>query len=74
MTTYGKIAIDWKREGEKFTLSCEVPVGSTATVCVPFGAQEPKIKQDENVIFKGVRDGYALYKVRSGRYEFNSTL
>lgn len=37
-TTYGRISIDWKVAADgKFTLKCEVPVGTTATVYVPDG-------------------------------------
>ena len=73
-TTYGEIDIKWQRKAEDFTLSCVVPVGSTATIWVPFSGAEPKVKLDKNMIFKGVRDGYALYKVRSGSYTFTSKL
>ena len=71
-TTYGEIDIKWQRKAEDFTLSCVVPVGSTATIWVPFSGSEPKVKLDKNMIFKGVRDGYALYKVKSGSYTFTS--
>ena len=73
-TTYGEIDIKWQRKAEDFTLSCVVPVGSTATIWVPFSGAEPKVKLDKNMIFKGVRDGYALYKVKSGSYTFTSKL
>lgn len=73
-TTYGEIDIKWQRKAEDFTLSCVVPVGSTATIWVPFSGSEPKVKLDKNMIFKGVRDGYALYKVKSGSYTFTSKL
>ena len=73
-TTYGEIDIQWQRKAEDFTLSCVVPVGSTATIWVPFSGSEPKVKLDKNMIFKGVRDGYALYKVKSGSYTFTSKL
>lgn len=73
-TTYGEIDIKWQRKAEDFTLSCVVPVGSTATIWVPFSGAEPKVKLDKNMIFKGVRDGYVLYKVKSGSYTFTSKL
>ena len=73
-TTYGEIDIKWQRKAGDFTLSCVVPVGSTATIWVPFSGAEPKVKLDKNMIFKGVRDGYALYKVKSGSYTFTSKL
>lgn len=73
-TAYGTIDIKWQREADDFTLSCVVPVGSTATIWVPFSGAEPKVRLDENMICKGVRDGYALYKVKSGSYTFTSKL
>ena len=73
-TTYGEIDIKWQRKAEDFTLSCVVPVGSTATIWVPFSGAEPRVKLNKNMIFKGLRDGYALYKVKSGSYTFTSKL
>ncbi|MCF0172962.1 MAG: family 78 glycoside hydrolase catalytic domain [Bacteroidales bacterium] len=41
-TTYGTIAVSWKVSGSKFSLSCEVPVGTTATVYIPDGENPRK--------------------------------
>ena len=73
-TTYGDVAIKWQHKDGKFALQCDVPVGSTAIVWVPFSAEPPKVKLSDNVRSLGVRDGYALYQVESGRYNFNSKL
>ena len=50
------------------------PVGSRAIVWVPFSGEQPKVKLSDNIRSLGVRDGYALYQVESGRYNFNSKL
>lgn len=73
-TTYGDIAIKWHNDEGKFSLQCDVPVGSRAIVWVPFEGKQPKVKLSENVRSLGCRDGYALYQVESGRYNFNSTI
>ena len=38
-TPYGKLAVEWKKQTGKFTISIDVPVGSSATVCLPDGTQ-----------------------------------
>ena len=37
-TLYGTVAVDWKREHNRFTLDVEVPVGNTAKVYLPDGS------------------------------------
>ena len=73
-TTYGTIDISWQLRKGRFTLECEVPVGTTATIWVPYGAAAPKVKENEYVKAVGQRDGYALYEVKSGSYKFTSKL
>ena len=73
-TTYGQIAIRWEHRDGRFKLVCDVPVGTTATLWLPFEGAAPAIKASENIIPKGQREGYALYKVRSGHYEFETAL
>jgi len=70
--TYGEIAIQWTHKDGKFTLACQVPVGTTATVWVPFSDKTPEVQENAHLVFEGIRDGYALYKVNSGRYQFSS--
>jgi alpha-L-rhamnosidase len=73
-TTYGTIAIRWEHRDGRFKLVCDVPVGTTATLWLPFEGAVPEFEQNDNIIRKGVREGYALYKVRSGHYEFETAL
>ena len=73
-TTYGEVAIKWKKVNGKFSMQCDVPVGSTAIVWVPFKGKQPKVRLSENVRSFGIRGDYALYQVESGRYNFYSEL
>ncbi len=73
-TTYGKIDISWQCRKGRFMLECDVPVGATATIWVPCGADAPKVKESDYVKSVGKRDGYALYEVKSGSYKFSSKL
>ena len=74
LTTYGTIGVDWKLHKGGLTLECEVPVGTTATVWVPYKGDVPNVKESNFVKFRGIRDGYALYEVASGRYKFASKM
>lgn len=73
-TTYGTIAINWKLHNGCFTLECEVPVGTTATIWVPYNGVTPRVNESKFVKAKGVCDGYVLYKVASGKYRFTSMM
>ena len=77
-TPYGYAGIRWERTDGAFSMTVDVPVGSTATVYVPGAASADRIRvngsarEDENAVFKGIRDGYAVYEVGQGRYAFRS--
>ena len=75
-TPYGQASVDWSKRGGRFTMTVEVPVGCTATVCVP-DAKVPSAvrtdgtgKKDGNIVYNGMKDDYAEYTVRSGKYTF----
>ena len=79
-TTYGRASIDWKKEGQNFIIDIEVPAGCTATVHVP-ALIVNKVKESNKkprhlpeVNFLKEEDGYAIYKVGSGKYQFTSRL
>ncbi len=79
-TTYGKASIDWKKEGKKFTMEINVPAGCTATVHVP-AVNANKVKESNRkpehlpeVIFEKEEDGWAVFRVGSGAYQFVSRL
>ena len=74
MTTYGEIAVRWHNRGGRFTLECEVPVGTTATVWLPFAGGQPKVKEGDGIRCLGERDGRMLYELSSGRYTLKSKI
>ncbi len=39
-TPYGKVAVEWKRNGAKFSISISVPVGAEAEVVLPDGTRQ----------------------------------
>jgi alpha-L-rhamnosidase len=80
LTPFGQASISWKKEQAKFILDVSVPVGSTSTVYVPSVnnckviENGRKIKRSEDVSFIGTTEGYAVFKVRSGNYKFETKL
>lgn len=79
-TPYGTASINWVKETDAFNLGIQVPVGSIATVYLPTsdanGVMEGgnRIDENKNIEFMGMEDGYAIYAVGSGKYEFGSQL
>jgi len=78
LTPYGTASINWQKGSGKFTMEISVPAGCTATVCVPDSKAEDiresgkKIKNGKYIKSLGTEDGYAVYKVSSGNYLFES--
>lgn len=76
----GRIAVDWKREGTRFTLRITVPPNATATVVVPTGDASSVHEGGKPVLEAGgvkfVRGeaGAAVYAIESGEYLFISDL
>jgi alpha-L-rhamnosidase len=50
-TLFGKVAVDWKREADKFTLQVVIPANCTADVYLP-GEKEPKKVSFGNYTFE----------------------
>jgi alpha-L-rhamnosidase len=72
----GPISVLWKRDGEVFSLSVEVPPNTTATVWV-LARDASSVTEGgkpaasaAGVRFAGMRGGAAVFEVRSGRYAF----
>ena len=66
--------------GKKFIMDIRVPAGCTATVHVP-AVNASKVRESNKkpkhlpeVIFEREQDGYAIFKVGSGTYQFVSRL
>jgi len=79
-TPNGNAAIRWEKSMGAFKMNIKVPVGSTATVYVPaknannVTESGKKINDKSAVSFQNMENGYAIYKVGSGDYSFNSQL
>ena len=71
-TVYGTIGIHWRRDGNRFTLDCTVPVGTEATVCVPCGTEAAACSN--RIPHEKVSDGRTIYVTPPGHYRFESLL
>jgi alpha-L-rhamnosidase len=78
-TTYGTAGIHWEKGKDGFHMNVTVPVGSTATVYLPAKSDQDvmelggPVTGSEYIDFIGLEDGYAVYKVESGEYQFLNT-
>ena len=76
----GEIDSSWKIDGSSFTWSVKVPANTTATIYVP--AKNAKTVTEsgraageaEGVSFVKYEDGYAVYTLLSGSYQFKSQI
>jgi alpha-L-rhamnosidase len=79
-TSNGMASITWKKKAGIFNLDIAVPVGSTAEVFVPSSNAKnvtesgKQINSESGVSFLKMDNGYAVFKVGSGNYSFNSQL
>jgi alpha-L-rhamnosidase len=79
-TPNGIAAVSWKKNNDSFKLNITVPVGSTATVCVPASNAKnvteggKEIIDKRNVSFLKMENGYAIFTTGSGVYSFDSQL
>jgi alpha-L-rhamnosidase len=75
---HGHIQSDWRLEGDRFLLRVSVPANTTATVHVP--TSDPKAvtesgkpaAQAEGIVSASANDGFAVYEVGSGDYQFEA--
>ena len=76
----GPIVSEWKYDGQNVTLHVVVPVNTTATIYVPTVDANSVVEsghpvaQSAAIKFLKMEDAYALYKVGSGDYTFQSKL
>ena len=66
----GKIVSDWKIEDGVYTLSVEIPANTTAKVYVKT-SNPANVKSSEQAKYEEFEEGYAIYKVPSGKYVFS---
>jgi len=77
-TPYGNVVSDWNKTESNFELKVEVPVNSKATIYIPASENtkiyegENLIKNNKEVIFKGIKKGFALIEIGSGNYVFKA--
>jgi alpha-L-rhamnosidase len=75
-TPYGEGGITWRNEREAFVMEITVPVSTHATVHVPaddlslITVGGAATEESSDVLFKEMKDGYALFAVESGKYRF----
>ena len=69
----GKIVSDWKIEGDTYTLSVEIPANTSAKVYVKTKDHD-NVKSCGQVSYLGYEDGYAVYEVSSGKYNFSTKI
>jgi alpha-L-rhamnosidase len=76
----GRIVSDWKRNDGKFTLRVKIPANTTATIYLPAKSAQSVTENGRTatpangVDFLRMTDGCAVFAVKSGEYEFKSTL
>jgi alpha-L-rhamnosidase len=77
-TSFGEADISWKNENQSFSMQVTVPVGSHATIYVPVmkGRQITEsgnlISASTDVQFVREDEGYQIFAVESGQYQFMS--
>ncbi|MDP3914591.1 MAG: family 78 glycoside hydrolase catalytic domain [Bacteroidota bacterium] len=77
-TVYGEAGIEWKKENGTFSAKISVPVGCQATVYVPvmkgkvITENGRSITDSKEVKFLKEEEGYQVFMVKSGKYEFVS--
>ncbi|GAA2297535.1 family 78 glycoside hydrolase catalytic domain [Streptomyces kunmingensis] len=69
-TPYGEAATQWRRDGDRLTLTARVPAGSTARVEMPVSTG--RVTAPEGARLVGRADGVATYEVGSGTWTFRS--
>ena len=76
----GRIACEWKREGDRFSLNVTIPPNTTATICVPakdagsVTENGQPAAQSAGIRILPPAEGAAVYAVGSGDYAFGSVL
>lgn len=74
----GPIAVDWRADDGRFTLSMTVPPGSEATVFIPTASATQvsegsrPASNDKGIRFVRIEDGAAVFTVQSGDYRFSA--
>jgi alpha-L-rhamnosidase len=67
----GEVKARWQRGRHQLTLQATIPVGATAEVHVPAGRRSD-VTPPPGASYVGVRDGFVVYEVGAGDYEFRA--
>ena len=76
----GRIVSDWRIDGDRFTLKLQIPPGATAIVYLPSSDASASTEsghpagESPGVQSMGSEGNDAVYRVESGRYEFESPI
>ena len=79
-TPLGRVSSAWTQSGTSFALTVQVPVGSTASVCVPAATAQSVTESGvpaasaRDVTVTGMRSSCLQVQVGSGTYRFRSTV
>ena len=72
----GKIGVEWKIVEDKFILSIEVPVNTSAKIFIPSSSgivtESGKEIDSDAVSDHGFRNGYITLSIGSGKYQFET--
>lgn len=79
LTPYGPASVRWVKDSDRLTLDVKIPVNSISTVYYPVSEDVRKIivngrkKPDRRLVtYLGREDGFAVYKIKSGNYRFET--
>ncbi len=79
-STYGRIASAWKVNGKSLTYRATVPANTSATLLLPAAAANAVKESGKDtasapgITFVKFENGKAVYRLKSGTYEFTSAL
>lgn len=79
-TVKGRVSSEWHQSAGGFKLKIAVPFGSEAKVYIPakdvdeIAEGDISVKEAPEILFLKIEDGYAVFKVGSGEYNFSSGL
>ncbi|MFC7807318.1 alpha-L-rhamnosidase C-terminal domain-containing protein [Streptomyces olivaceus] len=71
-TPYGVARTDWRRSGDRFRLTVDVPAGSSAEVRVPASGKPARAPKGARLLRLSGQE--AVYEVGSGRWTFRSVM
>ena len=76
----GRVASEWRKENGRFVLNAEIPVNTVARIYLPTSNAAAitesgiSVNDSKDVVFLGMEDNRAVFRVGSGRYVFRSPL